>query len=69
MYSVTMLPEGKKLDHFFSKCKEKEIKLAFVLENFIAEWPFNELENELNTYKMGNFECSGEYLSEVMSIF
>ncbi len=65
MYSVTMLPNADKAKYFFDKCAKKNISLIFVLENLISQGPFLNLKKEIENYKIGTFECSGDYLNEI----
>ena len=56
MYSLTMLPEGLKLDRFLGDCRIKGIGLAFVLENLSVCADFTRVLDELRSYKLADLE-------------
>jgi len=58
MYSLTMLPDGKKLDTFLDMCSLKNIGLAFVLENISVRDDFSIILNELESYKLSRLELN-----------
>ena len=58
MYSLTMLPDGKKLDTFLDMCGLKKIGLAFVLENISVRDDFSIIKNELKSYKLSRLELN-----------
>ena len=52
MYSLTMLPNRKKLNKLLIECREKDIGLAFVLENFSVSDNFTKILDELESYDL-----------------
>ena len=58
MYSLTMLPSGKKLDAFIDKCKQKKIGLAFVLENISISNDFSKILDEFESYNLSKLELN-----------
>tara|TARA_E500000178_G_scaffold294485_1_gene299838 strand:- start:699 stop:1112 length:414 start_codon:yes stop_codon:yes gene_type:complete len=58
MYSLTMLPDGIKLETFIDKCKQKKIGLAFVLENISISKNFSKILDELESYKLSKLELN-----------
>ena len=56
MYSLTMLPEGLKLDRFLGDCRIKGIGLAFVLENIKVFGDFTKVLDEQRSYKLAGLE-------------
>jgi sporadic carbohydrate cluster protein (TIGR04323 family) len=58
MYSLTMLPDGNKLDTLITNCKNKKIGLAFVLENISITKNFSKILDELESYKLSKLELN-----------
>ena len=56
LYSLTMLPEGQKLDRFLGRCRAKGIGLAFVLENLMVFGDFTKVLEEQGAYKLASLE-------------
>ena len=56
MYSLTMLPDGAKLDKLLSECKLQGITLTFVLENFSVSENFSKILDELESYSLATLE-------------
>lgn len=61
MYSVTMLPSGKKLDEFLELCIKKNVVLFFVLENFDSKIPYSNLLTEIEVYNLKRLEAKVDY--------
>ena len=60
MYSLTMLPNGDKLQTFIAMCKQKKIGLAFILENISISNNFTEILDELEAYNLSRFELNDD---------
>jgi sporadic carbohydrate cluster protein (TIGR04323 family) len=67
MYSLSMLPNGKKLNDLLDKCVIKKITLAFVLENFTVCDDYTKVVNDLNDYQLASLEFNEDRLDEVLS--
>ena len=67
MYSLSMLPHGKKLKDLLHKCTIKKITLAFVLENFTVCEDYSKVVNDLNDYELASLELDEARLDEILS--
>ena len=56
MYSIGMLPSGQKLADLLSLCREKQVAIAFVLENIIDSENFSKVFGELDSYRLKELE-------------
>jgi len=55
MYSLSMMPNEKKLDMLISKCEERNISLAFVLEAFETKSGFKNMIHEIESWDLHNY--------------
>ena len=69
MYSLTMLPNGLKLQMFLQQCKVKGITLAFVLENFSVADDFSTILKELASYTLADLELDQSQWSTLVELY
>ena len=69
MYSLTMLPNGSKLQMFLQQCKVKGITLAFVLENFSVVDDFSTILKELASYTLADLELDQSQWATLVELY
>lgn len=69
MYSLSMLPTGKKLINFLDICSAKDITLAFVLENFDICGDYTKIVEDLDAYELTSLELNQVQWNEISTCY
>jgi sporadic carbohydrate cluster protein (TIGR04323 family) len=67
MYSLNMMPNEKKLDMLLSRCEEREISFAFVLEAFESKSSYKNIIQEFKAIDMHSYLSNFEEINHFLN--